>query len=348
MRNRVHKIKRAIVTRLSVLSRMPQMVASAWSLAPRLLFGSCLLRMIGAVVPIGTLWISKEIIDGIATYKRNLHFLFALVVAEFALVAVAEILQRCGNHLETLLSNRFAHSLNARILEHANRLSLASFENPLFQDRLERVRAQANSQLGVIFNVVQTLQTIVGLLASLVAVLLVMPWFVAVQAVVIIPVVVVEMHFAGVVYQMYRSRTSDRRHMDYLLLLGTSGFSAKEVKLFDFGEYLTGMYRSLADRFLVEDASLSFRRNRAGAATTLLSSMTYYGCYAWLIFSAMQGVISIGSLLFLTGNFQRARGYIQSLFSTLTRTIDQMTYLSDIAEFFDPRHASAAEDKPRI
>src|SRR5262249_44807419 len=160
---------------------------------------------------------------------------FMLVITEFALVATAEVIQRTGNYIDTLLSNRFLHTLNIRILEHADKLPLASFENPAFQDRLERVRAQANSQLGVVFNMVQTLQTVVGLLVSLGAVLLIMPWFVAIQAIAIVPVVLVEMHFAGVVYRMYRDRTSTRRQMDYLLLLGTSNFSAKEVKLFDAG-----------------------------------------------------------------------------------------------------------------
>jgi ATP-binding cassette subfamily B protein len=348
MWKRAREFQRLITQRLSVLRRAPSLLASAWSLAPKLLLLSCLLRMIAAVVPIGTLWISKEIIDAIASHGHEFHHVLMLVLAECALVVVADSIQRAGNYIDTLLSNRFIHTLNIRILEHAEQLQLSSFENPAFQDRLERVRAQANSQLGVVFSMVQTLQTVVGLLVSLGAVLLIMPWFVAVQALAIVPVVIVELHFAGVVYRMYRDRTSTRRQMDYLLLLGTSNFSAKEVKLFDVGRYLIDTYRLLADRFFAEDANLSSRRNRTGALTETLSSAAYYGCYGWLIFRTMEGFLTIGSLLFLAGNFQRARGHIESLFSTLSHTVDQITYVTDIAEFFDSETAPQVSTRVRL
>jgi ATP-binding cassette subfamily B protein len=337
MWKKAREFQRTLAQRLLVLRRAPSLFANAWSLAPQLLLASGALRLIAAVVPIGTLWISKEIVDAITSHKLAFHHVLMLVMAEFTLVAVAELIQRAGNYIDTLLSNRFIHALNIRILEHADKLPLASFENPAFQDRLERVRAQANSQLGVVFNVVQTLQTVVGLLVSLGAVLLIMPWFVVIQAVAIVPVVIVEMHFAGVVYRMYRDRTSTRRQMDYLLLLGTSNFSAKEVKLFDVGRHLVDAYRQLADKFFTEDANLSGRRNRTGAVTETLSSAAYYGCYGWLVARTMQGYLSVGSLLFLAGNFQRARGHIESLFSTLSHTVDQITYVTDITEFFDPK-----------
>jgi ATP-binding cassette, subfamily B, bacterial len=346
MWKKAKEFQKTLVERVSVLRRAPSMLASAWSLAPRLLLTSCALRIVSAVVPIGTLWISKEIVDSIASHKLAFHHVLMLVLAEFTLVGAAELLQRTSNYIDTLLSNRFLHALNIRILEHAEKLPLASFENPAFQDRLERVRAQANSQLGVVFNIVQTLQTVVGLLASLGAVLLLMPWFVAIQALAIVPVVIVEMHFAGVVYRMYRDRTSTRRRLDYLMLLGTSNFSAKEIKVFDIGRHLVEAYRQLSDRFYAEDASLSSRRNRTGAVSETLSSIAYYSCYGWLIFRTMQGYLSIGSLLFLAGNFQRARGHIESLFSTLSHTVDQITYVTDIADFFDAN--ALPQTRPRL
>src|SRR5882762_8337180 len=121
MPSQAPKFRKAVAERLSVLRRMPHMVASAWSLAPQLLLGSCILRLAGAVVPIGILWISKEIVDGIAAQRRDLNHLILLVCAEFFLVAVTGALQRYGSHLDTLLSNRFTNSLNIRILEHADK-----------------------------------------------------------------------------------------------------------------------------------------------------------------------------------------------------------------------------------
>ncbi len=60
---------------------------------------------------------------------------------------------------------------------------------------------------------------------------------------------------------------SDRRQLDYLRVLGASKESAKEVKIFGLGPYITERYREIADRVFEQNRSLVTRRMWAGAAS---------------------------------------------------------------------------------
>jgi len=46
-------------------------------------------------------------------------------------------------------SDRFTNRISVRLIEHATKLDLASFEDPVFYDRLERARVQATDRLAM-------------------------------------------------------------------------------------------------------------------------------------------------------------------------------------------------------
>jgi ATP-binding cassette subfamily B protein len=125
--------------------------------------------------------------------------------------------------------------------------------------------------------------------------------------------------------------------MEYLLLLGTATASVKEIKAFCLGEHLVEEYGSIGARFIHQDARLSRTRNIVGGILTTLGSLAYYGGYGYLVWKAGHRWITIGTLIFLSSAFQRTKGQMQGLFSTLSRTLTQAMYLNDVFEFFEMR-----------
>ncbi len=339
------KLRSRALERLRPLRYVPQVARALWEENGWLVAVSGAFRIFQAILPAVILWVSKLLIDSVVGQARSprqaawphLWFLFA---AEFTLMAVSDILSRASSYTDTLISDRFSHRISVRLLNHAEELDLESFENPMFQDRLERARSQMSSQLAVLMSIAQLVQTVTSLVVMVAAVAIYAPWLVALQLVAIVPVAVLESHFATVVHQLYRERTPLRRTMEYLLSLATSTASVKEVKSFHLGEYIAGEYDQLGMQFQRENADLSRKRNGVGAVLTAFGSAVYYAGYAYLVWDASHGRISIGTLFFLSSAFQRAKGQLQGLFSTLSRTLDQAMYLRDVFEFF--------EMKPRV
>jgi ATP-binding cassette subfamily B protein len=116
--------------------------------------------------------------------------------------------------------------------------------------------------------------------------------------------------------------------------LGAGTQSAKEVKLFGIGPYLTDQYNQLAKAIDAENWGLAARRAAAGAALNVISTGGYYGAYIVVLVRALAGSISIGTLAFLTGAFSRSRSYIEVILASFNEIAQEAMFLKDLFDFF--------------
>ncbi len=84
----------------------------------------------------------------------------------------SDLLSRAVNLSDSLLGDKFTNHVSLRLMEHADRMDLVSFEDPVFYDKLERARRQTTARLGmlgIIAGMGQQLITLLTLLAAVVS-----------------------------------------------------------------------------------------------------------------------------------------------------------------------------------
>src|SRR5205807_1317786 len=106
------------------------------------------------------------------------------------------------------------------------------------------------------------------------------PWLMCLLIAAVIPSFLGETHYSRLSYSVLFRRTPQRRQLDYLRLLGASAQSAKEVKIFGLGEFLTNRFRIVAEAIDAVNTNLAIRRAIAGSALNMISTGGYYGAYA--------------------------------------------------------------------
>jgi ATP-binding cassette subfamily B protein len=153
----------------------------------------------------------------------------------------------------------------------------------------------------------------------------------------IVPSFLGEMRFAGWAYALFVRRTAERRQLDYLRLVAASDRMAKEVQLFGLAPWLVRRFRALADRLYREDRALAAKRSAVGAALGALGTACYYAAYVLILARAVAGVISLGTLTFLTGSFQRARDLLGGILNGVNGVSEQALYLGDLFAFLEMR-----------
>lgn len=324
--------------RISSLERLPDIFAEMWTASGALVAISLALRLFLAAIPPLTLWVTKLLIDAIIQIQqspfRSWSRLWTIFLCEFGLVVCADVFGRIAVYTDGVLSDKFSHRLNVRILDHAGKLNLETLETPAFQDQLERARSQISTQLAVLFSMAQLLQNGVGLITLVAAVAFYAPWLVGLQLAALVPLAFSELHFAAVLHEIHRDRTPLRRTMEYLMNLSTSNSTVKEVKAFQLAQHLTSEFDSLGRRFTHENERIARKRNSLGCLLAIVSTAAYYGGYAYLVWKAGHGLLTVGTLVFLGGSFQRSKWQIQEILNTLSRTLDQTLHLGDVFEFF--------------
>jgi ATP-binding cassette subfamily B protein len=329
--------------RVAALRYVPPLIKLVWQTSRALTSAMMILRLARSAVPVATLWIGKLIIDAVVAARalspdaqsQNLHRLWRLLALEVAIVLAGDVLARASALIESLLGDLFSNQTSVRLMRHASTLDLYQFEDPSFYDQLERARVQTTGRIGLLsqlFGMAQDLLTLVSLGAAL---LVFNPWLLLLLAVSVVPSFLGETHFASLEYSLFYRWTPERRQLDYLRYLGASDRPAKEVQMFGLAPWLIDRFKVLSDRFYDENKRLSIRRAVAASWLSVIGTAGYYGAYVMILIRAVTGAISLGSLTFLAGSFQRARGLIQGLLLGASNIYQQCLYLKDLFDFFD-------------
>jgi ATP-binding cassette subfamily B protein len=335
------KFHRAWGTRLQSLKNIPPVLKIIWDSSPAVVTWGLILRAIAALSPLALLAVAKLIIDAVVTHLTHAATLRSdfwwLVALEFGLACLTSILNRIVDYCDTLLADKFIRHISVRIMHHASRLDLASYEDPLFHDKLERARVQATDRLGMVQQLGRLVQQVITTATLAASILLFSPWLLLVLIACVIPAFLGESHFAFLGYAQAFRQTPVKRQIDYLRFLGASKDSAKELKLFGLSKYLTDRFKKLSDDIYVQNVSLAKRRLFASALLSLLTTVGYYGAYAYVILETLEGKMTVGTLTFLTGAIAGASANLQMIFSTFSSIADQSLFLTDLLQFFAVR-----------
>jgi ATP-binding cassette subfamily B protein len=328
--------------RWSALRNIPPLLRTVWQTSRSLTVASLGLRTIKSVVPVAQLWVGKLIIDTVVQAVSNggdASRVWPLVGLELGLAVLSEVLARGISLCDSLLGDRFTNAVSVRLMRHANDLDLSYFEDPEFYDKMERARRQTTGRLGLLGGLSSMAQEFVTLLTLSAGLVWFSPWLLLLLVVAVVPSFLGETHFAGLAYSLLYRWTPERRELDYVRMLGASIHSAKEVKIFGLGTYLTDRYRTLADRFFHENRRLAIRRATVGALLSLLGTGGYYAAYAVILYRTINGSLTVGDLTFLAGAFARSRTLIEGLFQMIGNISEQALYLADLYDFFkmEPR-----------
>src|SRR3984893_3437635 len=140
--------------RLNALRNIPPVLRIVWASGPPVIAAGLFLRIVSALIPVAMLSVSRLIIDAIVGSKGGSHtsaqfwwlttsqqplphMFWWLVLLEFALAALGSLLGRAIGFFDSLFADRFTRHVSIRVMEHASRLDLASYEDPVFYDKLE-------------------------------------------------------------------------------------------------------------------------------------------------------------------------------------------------------------------
>jgi ATP-binding cassette, subfamily B, bacterial len=352
----------SLKARFGALRTLRPFIAMVWRTSPDLTVLSLLLRLVRALLPVVALYIGKLIIDDVVQLVRMpdrpsalhewlasglLNGLGVLLLAEFGLALLSDILGRVVSLVDSLLSERVTNASSVSLMEHAATLDLEDFEDAEFQDQLERARRQTSGRLTLMSQLFGQAQDIVTVGSFAGGLLVYAPWLIVLLVVALVPAFLGEAHFNAQTYTLDFGRTPERRELDYVRQTAASVETAKEVKIFGLNRFLIERYRSLADAFYAANRRLALRRAAWGGLLTSIGTMGYYVAYAYIAWRTLAGEFSIGDLTFLAGSFLRLRSLLEGLLTSFSSTAGQALYLNDLFSFFEMRPEILSPENPR-
>jgi ATP-binding cassette subfamily B protein len=325
--------------RFSALQNLPRFFRLVWETNKLLTAGNIFFRLVKSGLPLLMLYIGKEIIDeviGLINHSQaSQQYLWILVAAELGLALLSDLLNRCINLFDSLLGDLVANKTSVELVHHAARLDLYQFENPVFYDKLERARRQTSGRTVLLSQTLAQMQDIVTIISLGAGLVIFNPWLILILIIAVIPSFMGETHFNEKTYSLTRSWTPERRELDYLRYLGSSAETAKEVKVFGLENYLATRFKSLSEEYYLENRKISISRAGWGYLLSGIGTIAYYGAYVFVLSQTLTGIITIGTMTFLSGSFQRMHGMLQNIMSRFSGIAESALYLQDLFDFFE-------------
>jgi ATP-binding cassette, subfamily B, bacterial len=342
-------------------SQTGRTLALVWRSSPGGTFALALLTLVSAALPPLIAYVGKLIVDAVvaahaaapgAARDEAMGQAFRFVGLELGVVAGLALVERALALVRQLVGSRLGVDVNVMILEKAQKLELAHFEDSEFYDKLVRARREASARpLALVqdnFQVLRNGLTLAGYAGLLIGF---SGWMVIGVLIATVPAFVAEAKFSGIAFRMRNWRSPETRRLTYLERVLANDEHAKEVKLFGLGPLLLGRYKRLAEGFYDEDRRLAIRRAGWGYTLSLLSTVTFYGCYAAIAAATVVGRLSLGSMTLYLVAFRQGQQAFQSILTGVTGMYEHNLYMSNLFDYLAtptdrPRPAAPAVVRP--
>ncbi|MEC8082777.1 MAG: ABC transporter ATP-binding protein [Pseudomonadota bacterium] len=337
---------------LGVFRYSKRAITLVWQTSPRLTLGLALLTLIAGVLPALMAYVGQLIVDSVVAamehyeQTQTLQYFPALlfVLLEGALVLLTSANQRGLVALQSILRLSLGQRVNMMIMDKAQQLTLADFEDSEFYDKLVRARREASSRpLALVTKTFTLLQNGVSLASFAVLLWQFSPWALTLLILGALPAFFAEAKFSGDAFMLARWRSPEVRQQNYLETLLAREDHIKEVRLYQLSNRFLGRYRDIFEKLFRENKQLILRREFWGFVLGILSTAVFYGAYGWIVTSTVVGAITLGQMTMYLLLFKQGQGAVASSLTSISGMYEDNLYLSNLYEYLEQPTAANIE-----
>ncbi|MEV4063700.1 ABC transporter ATP-binding protein [Nonomuraea dietziae] len=267
-----------------------------WRAGPVLAVSQLVVTVVAGLLPTGTVWVTKLLIDGLAA--GLVDRVLGPVVGLVALGLAAGVLPHVTGYLRAESDRRLDLLLQDRLYTRVNGFQgLSRFEDPAFLDELRMATQATGGAMGPItsglFDLCRNIITLAGLLGALAVLSPLMAGLVAVAA---LPTLAARMSLEKRRTRMIAGQSTAARRQIFYSSLITDVEAAKEVRLFGLGDFLRRRVIGELGTMQAAERRLDRREALTQSALAGLSAVVSGAGLVWAVYAALAGRLTLGDV----------------------------------------------------
>ena len=309
-----------------------------WRIHKKLLLAIFLVTILMGLVPAALAAAIRGLVNDVEAVlsgtKAEQAILFWLGLSLFI-----TLVETVGGFTNEYLYQRLQDELNIvvtdDILAHAARLDLAHFEDPGFQDVMQR--AQDNAPQKFIQFIVQVLRvfTYIIQMVTLTLVLAVIePLIILVLLAIALPYLFFQWRLTKSRYLLIFNRVTKWRWTRYFVTHMTNHEWVPEVKMLGLAPLLRQRSRQVMVDFRDENRNVYWRIYRGSTVFATISAIAFFVTFARVVLRAIRGGLTIGDVAVYGGAMARLRSSLESTVTTGTSAMESALHIANLQRFF--------------
>lgn len=313
-------------------------LALTWRTQRRLMVAMALVTLLMSLVPAGLAVTIRGLINAITAVFAGSSSGTQEILLWLGAGLVVTLVDVVGSFANRYLEQRLTDEMNLRIttdiLQHASRLEVAYFEDPGFQDMMERVQNNVARRFSLfvskILRVVDNLLQMVTLTAILV---FIEPLVLVVMAAIALPYLLLQWRLAKTRYAEEFHRVTKQRWTHYFVRHLTHQDWVPESKLLNLGPLFVGKFRDLMAEFRDQNRKIYGRIFFGSSLFAAVSATAFFLTFVRVALRVVDGSLTLGDVAIYGGATARLRSALENAILALTDALEQTLHVANLRQF---------------
>jgi len=330
---------------------LPPALRLVWQADRRSVVALLFITVVSSVIPVGQALMAQWIVDSVLAAAESrlatsegLWRISPFLAGEFVLLFSGLLLTQWRRYVSELLNQRLSQAVATRIMTSAAELDIHYFEDAAFLDKLQSARQETKFRAMALVNAGFLLvQNVLTLLSFVMPMLIFSPWIALVLFGSALPAFVAQTYYSHLSFRLHTWRAPEGRRMYYYEHLMTSDSSAKEIRVFRLAKWFIDRHRELFERVFKEDQRLAMKKSMASVFWGTVSTLSFYGCFGWIILQAIARAISLGQMTFYLTSFKQLQGTFIGLFENVNSIYESGLFMQNLFAVLEAPRAAGRE-----
>ncbi len=300
-----------------------------------------LLNMINAASPIVVLYITKEIINILASshsvLSENISSITSYIIFYILFSVINDVSTSIQQICRDILMDKLVAHSELNLLDKVNKLQdLTYFETPKFYDELRNAQAGCGTRFITVIN------SITGLIRQLFTIFV--SSILLVNMNVFLGIVIILGVLPSSIYgvwstknraSIFRTQAEDQRYLQYYKQVLIKPETAKEARIFQFEKYFINKYKNKYSKIFKKMNKFRKKSSIRAVVSTIVTSCSIGGAFAWLCFQAVYKNISIGDTVLYIGLIPKISGAVGAVLFYAIQLFENTLYTKHFFDFLN-------------
>lgn len=295
------------------------------------------LVLLQSVVPVLSLYITKEIIDIITSPKgHDFQEVILLVLGFCVLQLIASVCAQMATYVNSLYQQKVGDHLSKQVLEKAITVDFAYYENPIYHDTLHLAQQQAVFKAAQLLN---SFSTLLMQFSSVIMIAIMLAYYYWQYAVIIVllslPLFAVKWFFSRKSFSEEKNLATAERESNYLQQVLTGLSYAKEVRLFGYGKEFIARYSALREYLFKKRKSIQNKQNFYSVIIEAGEIILVGFIFLSLAKNTWEQLITPGLFVIYLQGFQKLQSGTKSFLTALVQLFQHRMFINHLFLFLD-------------
>lgn len=293
----------------------------------------CLILLSTTFIPLASIWLWKEILNGIVNINTAKDTVILCLVVYLSLKLFTYLLSRFDEYVNTRYSDELQFYIEGVMIEKTSRMDLSFFDSAAMGDKVRHARSNFDIMTEMTWLVFNIISEIVNIVATLVIVCAYKWWIAVATVLLLIPFMIYNKKYTDKRLKMEKEQLRDNRKEDYYSGVFFDNNVQFEIKLNNIGGYFINRYKEVWSKLYKINKREDIRHNIINTGILILNVSSELLVLIVSVFDVVAKTIGIGDLQYNLNMVTRLREQASGLMYDVNRFLVNNTRLNELQEF---------------